>query len=89
MNRSFRNDICVQTVAKVDWVDVITVVKPVLAKSNMLNKGLGISKRRLDSHLENKIVQIGKRSPLKITVHNSKEDLQKQVDGIDQHRQQV
>ena len=31
----------------------------------------------------------GANIPFQITVHNSKEDLQKQVDGVDQHRQQV
>lgn len=28
VNCSFRNDICVQTVAKVDWIDVVTVMPP-------------------------------------------------------------
>lgn len=31
----------------------------------------------------------GRSIPFQITVHNSEEDLQEQVDGVNQHRQQV
>lgn len=31
----------------------------------------------------------GRNSPLQITVHDREEDLEEQVDGVDQHRQQI
>lgn len=73
MNSSFGDDVGVKTVAEVNGVDVVT------AASNQISLCVVADFRgRNDGN-----------SPFQIAVHDSKEDLQEQVDGVDEHRQQV
>lgn len=76
---SFRDDIGVETVAQVDRVDVVAV-----------REGARVSDiPRRARELKISAASCKKDSPFQITVHDGEEHLEEQVDGIDQHRQQV
>lgn len=83
VDTSFGDNVGVESVAQIDRVDIVAATGK-------------ISKKPLDSPREMRcllartnVYTTGARRyiPLEITVHDSEEDLQEQVDGVDQHRQ--
>lgn len=81
VNGSLGDNVGVKTVAKVDRVDVVTAGKGearISQAQKNSNRSVGYT---------SSCIKIN--SPLKITVHDREEDLEEQVDGVDQHRQQV
>lgn len=81
MHRSLGDNVCVEAVAEVDRVDVITIT------SQLSSQYIWTPSRRT---LRQEWSQgIEGNSPLEITVHDGEEHLQEQVDGIDNDRQQV
>ena len=77
VNGGFGNDVGVETVAEINGVDVVAVAKLAYAR-----QGSAPSPACDDASWRC-------HSPFQIAVHDGKEDLEKQVDGVYQHRQQV
>jgi hypothetical protein len=90
MDGGFGDNVCVEAVAKVDGVDIITF-KGIISLSCPLEYGSIDSKQRdtCAIAIAESTARIGENSPFQVAVHNRKEDLQEQVDGINQYRQQV
>ena len=82
MHRSLGDNVCVEAVAEVDRVDVVTM-------SSQLSTHSLFGSRPGACCAKNPGSRGGGNSPLEITVHDGEEDLQEQVDGIDNDRQQV
>lgn len=82
---SFGDDVGVETVAEVDRVDVVTGVKLACARDTVfaaLRRGSPRSGAR--PHSQGRWFV-----PFQVAVHNREEDLEEEVDGVYQHRQQV
>jgi hypothetical protein len=77
VDSGFGDDVCVEAVAEIDGVDVVAGVKLACASWDT-------GRRRNVLCTEPRA-----SSPFQIAIHNSEEDLEEQVDGIYQHRQQV
>lgn len=76
----FGDDVGVETVAQVDRVDVITAFE----RAPVSN--LQVRPRELDTSFASREEA---NSPFQIAVHDGEEHLEEEVDGVDQHRQQV
>lgn len=76
----FGDDVGVETVAQVNRVDVVTANEgaPV---SDLQSKGMELDESFASREEAN--------SPFQIAVHDGEEHLEEEVDGVDQHRQQV
>ena len=82
MNSGFGDDVCVETIAEVDRVDVVTVTNLACVQQDAGDN--------MSHALRSTQMQAPKlNSPFQITVHNREEHLEEQVDGVYQHRQQV
>jgi len=66
MDSCFGNNVGVETVAEVNWVDVVTERSPARLAGHVLDK----------SELKEYCL------PLEVTVHDGEEDLQEEIDGI-------
>lgn len=77
VDSGFGNDVGVQTVAEIDGVDVIAGAKLACAED-------GSAPSSVCDDASSRC-----HSPFQITVHDGEEDLEEQVDGVYQHRQQV
>lgn len=73
MDGGFGNDVGVEAVAQVDRVDVVT--------ARRCTSKVCPAKESTDRKQGN--------SPFQIAVHDGEEHLEEEVDGVDQHRQQV
>lgn len=82
MHRGLGDNVCVEAVAEVDRVDVITI-------PSQLSTTVYLAPISAAPSAKNPGQRCGGNSPLEITVHDGEEDLQEQVDGIDNDRQQV
>lgn len=85
MDSGFGNDVGVQAVAEIDGVDVVAGAK--LACASREHQPRSECLYQIGARLPVKAETV--HSPLKIAIHDGEEDLEKQVDGIYQHRQQV
>ena len=89
MDGGFRNDVVVESVAKVDWVDIVT------GRSRISIKGfrglIPLDGKIFFVRLERPVQWQGRSGfvPFQIAVHYCEEDLQKEIDSIYQHRKQV
>lgn len=79
MDGGFGDDVCVQAVAQINRVDVVAGAKLACARWYSLG--------RIVRHAPWPAREY--HSPFQVAVHDGEEDLEKQVDGIYQHRQQV
>ena len=77
VDSGFGDDVGVEAVAQVDRVDVVAGAK--LASIEQVDAPSSIC-----NHVSSRC-----HLPFQITVHDGKEDLEEQVDGVYQHRQQV
>lgn len=86
MDGGFGNDVLVQVLAKVDGVCVVAKNAQLVAHTDTraLQGSPGPGSRALPSRGE----LVMRCVPFQIAVHDGEEDLQEQVDGVNQHRQQ-
>lgn len=80
MDGGFGDDVGVETVAQVNRVDVVTA-----------NEGAPVSDLQREARKLEASFAPGEEanSPFQIAVHDGEEHLEEEVDGVDQHRQQV
>lgn len=100
MDRGFGDNVGVQTVAEVNRVDVVTTVPHESASMSFPSlmcfptESFHSARFGRDPFFFSRFQSPThdpetSHSPFQITIHNSKEHLEEQVDGIDQHRQQI
>lgn len=79
VDSGFGNDIGIKAVAEVDGVDVVAGKRGSVSLDFAFDVDQdGIHRKRS-----------WRDSPFEVTVHNREEHLEEEVDGVDQHRQQV
>ena len=82
MDSGFGDDVGVKAVAKVDRVDVVAGGGK-QKNVSLYSAEVSVDPRELLGTYD------WEDSPFEITVHNREEHLEEEVDGVDQHRQQV
>lgn len=83
MDGSFGNDVGVEAVAEIDRIDVVTVY---ICQRMFAPSGLIRPLRWMQPYEPG---LLGLYIPFEIAVHNGEEDLEKEVNGVYQHRYEV
>lgn len=80
-----RNDVCIESITEVDWIDIVTALKTFCQRIN--NQRLRIEHKTWRKAQMGRAIEDG--SPLQIAIHDGEKDLKEKIHGIDKYREEV
>lgn len=80
-----RNDVRIESITEVDWIDIVTALKTFCQRIN--NQRLRIEHKTWRKAQMGRAIEDG--SPLQIAIHDGEKDLKEKIHGIDKYREEV